>query len=116
MWDADGLQVLHRRAQRAVVDVLVALEADVADLNLRALAHHERDADSRRGNGANLGSNRRELPPMLREQSLQRHFRFLDLGGVVLVLDRKPDLAFLETIEHIAGRNRTQSNVVDLAD
>src|ERR1019366_842497 len=114
--DADGLQVLHRRAQGAVIDVFVAPEAYPTHLNLRPFANHERDADGVGRNRAHLGANRRELTPVLREQLFQRHFGLLDLGRVVLVLHRQSHFAILEAVEHVAGGNRIQAGVVDLAD
>ena len=55
--DANRLQVLHGRAQGAVVDVFVALEADAADLDLGTFADHKCDAHGGRRDGANFGAN-----------------------------------------------------------
>ena len=77
--DADGLEVLHGRAQGAVIDVFVAPEADASHLNLRPFANHERDADGIGRNRPHLGANRGELTPVLGEQLFQRNFGLLDL-------------------------------------
>src|SRR5208337_1463683 len=62
------------------------------------------------------GSNRGELAPVLGQQSLQGNFGLLDLRGIVLAFHRESDLAVLEPVEHVAGRNRVQPGVVDLAN
>ena len=113
---ADGLQVLHRGAQRAAVDVAVARKADAADLYLRAFLDDERDSYSRRRNGPDLRPNRRKLPAMFCQQLLDCHFSLLDAGGIVLAFDRETDLALLEAVQDVAGGNRTQPGVVDLTD
>jgi hypothetical protein len=66
MGDADRLQVFHRGAQNPTLDVLVALENDFPDLDLRPFLHHKRNAHGRRRNLSQFGSDRRELPAMFR--------------------------------------------------
>ena len=53
---------------------------------------------------------------MLRQQAFDGDFRFLHFRRIVLVLHRQADFRFFEAIEHVAGRDRTQADVVDLAD
>ena len=116
MRNADRLQVLHRRSQRSRLDVLVAFELDLADLDLRPFLDHKRNADRRRRNLPNLGANRGELPPMLGQQALDRNFRLLDARRIVLTLDHQADFVLLEAVEHVAVRNRTEPDIVDFAD
>ena len=104
------------RAQGAVVDVFVAPETDVADLDLRAFLDHEGDGDGGGRDGTDFGADGGELTAVFGEQSFQDDFGFLDFGGVVLALDRQPDLAVLEAVEHVAGGDRVESGVVDFAD
>ncbi len=85
--DADGLQVLHGRAQGAVVDMFVASEADVADLNLGAFFDDEGDGDGGGRDGTDFGANGGELTAVLGEQLLQNNFGLLDFGGIVLALN-----------------------------
>ena len=116
MRDSDRLGVLHRRAQFAAGNLLVAVEADLADFDLRTFFDNEVDADRSRRNPAHFGADGSELPPMLTEQALQHHLRLLHLRGIILTLLRKPDFLFLETIKHVALRNRIQAGVLNLAD
>jgi len=69
MWHTDGPQILHGRAQKTGLDVLVALELDLPDLNLRSFLHHKRDAHSRRGNLPDFRANCGKLPTVLGKQS-----------------------------------------------
>ncbi len=96
--------------------MLVADERDLADVDLRPFLDHERDADLGRRNRTYFGAHRRELPAMLRQQFPDRDFCLLNLGGIVLALGGKPDLALLKTIEHVAFRNRVQSEILNFAD
>ena len=114
--DADGLQVLHGRPQRAVVDVFVAPEAYAPNLDLGPFLDHKRDGDGGRRDGSNFGADGGELMPVFREQFLQHNFRLLDFGGIVLALYRESDFAVLEAVEHVAGGDRAQAAVADLAD
>ena len=43
-------------------------------------------------------------------------FGLLNLGGIILALDREPDFTFLESVEYVTGRDRVQAGVVDLPD
>ena len=43
------------------------------------------------------------------QQLLDNHFGVLHLGGIVLAFLGKTDLLFLELVEHVALRNRTQA-------
>ena len=114
--DADRLQVLHSRNQSAIVDVFVPLEANLSHFHLGAFADHKGQAHRSRGDGTNLAPDSRKLAAVLSQQLLQGDFRLLDLGGIVLALHRESDLALLETIEDVAGRDGTQAGVVDFAD
>ncbi len=114
--DADGLEVLHGRAQRAVIDVFVAPEADASNLDLGPFLNDESDADGGGRDGPDFGADGGELASVLGEQFLEDNFGLLDLGGIVLVLHRESDFALLEAVEHVAGGNGIQAGVVDLAD
>ena len=111
-----GLQVLHRGPQNSRLDVLVAFELDLADLDLRPFFDHERDAHRGGRNLPHFGADGGELAPVLGEQSFDGDFRFLDAGGIVLALDAEADFVLLKAVEDVAGRNRTQANVADFAD
>ncbi len=54
--------------------------------------------------------------PCSASSSLDDRLGPLDLGGVVLAFDRKPDLFLLEAVEDVGNGNRVQALVVDLAD
>src|SRR6516225_8880655 len=116
VWNADGFEVLHRRAQGAAVDVLVALELYFANFDLRPFFHHERNADSRRRDRAHLSADGGELASVLRQQLLDDNLRSLQARGVVLALYGKADFALLEAIEHVTVGNRTEAGVIDLPD
>ena len=116
MRNADGPQVLHGVTQHSRLDVLVALELDLAHLDLGTFLDHKRDSDRSRRNLPYFGANGGKLPAMFRQQALDRHFRFLHFRRVVLILHGQPDLRFLEAVQHVAGGDRTQANIVDLAD
>src|SRR5581483_1104767 len=94
--------------------MLVADEPDLADLDFRALFDHKGNSNSGGRNRPNFGSYDRELPAVFGKQFLDRHLGFLDLGGIVLAFYSQADLALLEPVEHVAGRDRTQAGVVDL--
>jgi len=96
--------------------VFIAPEADVPNFNLRPFADNKRDTDGSGRDGADFGANGGELTSVLGEQLFQRDLGLLDLRGIVLVLDRESDLAFLETVENVAGGNCIQAGVVDLTD
>ena len=113
---ANGPQVLHGVTQHARIDVLVALEPDLAHLDLRTFFDHKRDADCGRRNLPHFGPHRGKLPAMFRQQTFDRHFRFLHFRGIVLTLHRQSDLRFLEAVQDVAGGNRTMAYVGDLAD
>ena len=53
---------------------------------------------------------------MLGEQLLNDDLSPLDLGGVVLALDRKTDLGLLEALQNVGLRDGIDALVVDLAD
>ena len=63
-----------------------------------------------------FGTDRGKLAAVFGQQFLNRDLRLLHLGGIILALWRKPHFGFFEAVEHIAGRDRTQSGVVDLPD
>src|SRR3974390_735655 len=50
------------------------------------------------------------------QQFLDHHFGVFDLGGIILAFLCEADLAFLQFVEDIALRNRTQACVFDFAD
>jgi hypothetical protein len=53
---------------------------------------------------------------MFGQKAFDRHFRFFHFRRVVLTLYRQADLRFLEAVQDVAGGDRTQAHVVDLAD
>ena len=116
MRDADGPQVLHGITQHSRFDVLVALELDLAHLDLGTFFDHKRDPDRSRRNLPYFGPDRGKLASVFRQQALDRHFRLLDFRGVVLTFHRQPNLRFFKAVEDVAVGNRTLAHVVDLAD
>src|SRR5581483_2252574 len=116
MRNANKLQVLHGSAQNSLADVLVPDKGNLAHLHFGAFFYSKDDSDGSGRDGPHLAADNRKLPSMLGQQFLDHDFHLLHLGRIVLTLHRKPDLALLETIKHIAGRYRTQSRVVDLPD
>ena len=105
MRDSYRLGVLHRRAQFAAGNLLVAIEADFADFDLGSFLDDEVDADRGRWNPAYFSADGCELAPMLRQKILQHHLSFLQVGWIVLALLRKLDFFLLEALEYIALRN-----------
>jgi hypothetical protein len=75
--DTDGTQVLHGVAKHARLHVLVALELDLAHLNLRAFLDHKRDANCGGRNLPDLGADGGELPAVFRQKAFYRDFRLL---------------------------------------
>ena len=94
--DADGLQVLHGRAQGAVGEVLIAVEDDLAHLDGGAFLDLEGDGDAGGRDGLDLGLDGGELVAVLAEQVAQDDLSALDAGGVVLAFTVTPALAFLK--------------------
>ncbi len=91
-----GFRFFMAARRLAVVDVLVAVEDDLADLDGRAFLDGERDGDGGGRNGLDFGLDGGELVPVLGEQVLQDGFGALDAGRVVLrFLTVMPTLAFL---------------------
>ena len=86
---------------------LLPSKVNLADLNLGAFLDHKGDADRGRRNRPNLGADGGELASVFGQQFLDRHFGFLDLGGIVLALWGQSDLRVLEAVEHVAVGNRT---------
>ncbi len=90
---------------------------DLADLDLGAFVYVEGDLERGRGNLADFRLDGGELPAALREVFLQHHRRALHLVGIVLRLDRQPDLPLLEPVEHFRYRDRLHARaVLDGAD
>ena len=104
------------RPQRAVIDVFVASETNVPNLNFRPFPDDESNAHGCGRNGADFGADGGELTPMLSKQLFQSNFGLLDLRGIVLVLNRESDFPLLEPVEHVARGYRIQACVIDLAD
>ncbi len=103
MRNADRLQVLHGRPQSAAIDVLVALEFDLADFDLRTFLDHKGHATAAGGMGRYFGADGGELAAVLGQQFLERDFGLLDLGGIVLAFRTEADFALLEAVENVAG-------------
>ena len=68
MWNADRLQVLHRRNERAVIDVLIALEANLSNLYFGTFANHKSQTDGGGRNGTDFAADRGKLAPVLGKQ------------------------------------------------
>jgi len=96
--------------------VLIAAETNAPNLYFRAFFDDESDANGVGRDGTDFGADGSELVAVFGEQLLQHDLSLLHLGGIVLVFDRKRNLALLEAIEHVAGRNCIQTDIVDLAD
>src|SRR5207248_1340112 len=111
--DADGLQVLHGRAQLAGLQLVSAFEPDLAHLYARAFLDVEHDADGRGRNGMHLSADGGELASVLREDLLELDLRLLDLGGIVLIFDRETDFVFLEAVKHVTLADGVQPEVFD---
>ena len=116
MRNADWPQVLHGGSENALLDVLVPLELDLADLDLRSFFDHEGDTDGGRRDLTHFGFDRGELASVLGKQILDGNFRFLYACGVILTLNDEADLVLLEAVEHVAIGDRTQAKVVDFPD
>ena len=116
MRNADGLQVLHRALQLARLQCLIAFKGDLPDFDLGSFLDHEGKADGRRRNRPHLRRDGRKLVAMRRQQFLNDDFRPLHLGRIVLTLLGQPDFSFLELIQNVALRDRTQADILDLAD
>ena len=106
MRNADGLQVPHGGAQGAAADVLVAGEADVADLDRRAFLDAEVDLHRGRRNGLDVGLDGGELVSVFGQQLLQDDVRARDaVVGSYWLFDGEADLLLLESVENIGGRD-----------
>ena len=53
---------------------------------------------------------------MLRQQAFDRDLGLFHFRGVVLTLNRQTNLRFLKAIQHIAGRHRAETDVINLPD
>ena len=95
---------------------LVALELDLADFDLGAFLHHERQRDGGGRNGPHFRADGGELVAVRGQQFFDDNFGVLHLGGIVLAFLRQSDLEFFELVEHVALRDRTQADVFDFAD
>src|ERR1700692_3142377 len=116
MRNADGPQVLHGIAQGSSIDVLIALKLYLSYFDLGTLFYYKLQAGCGGWNLPNFGADRGKLPAVFRQQPFDGHFRFFDLRRVVLTLNRQSHFCFFEAIQNIAGGNRTQADVIDLAD
>ena len=99
--NADGLEVLHRAAQHQAADVLVAGELDLAHLHRGAFLDVEVHLHGGRRNGLDLGFDGGELVAVLGENVFEHGLGALDLGRVVLALDREANLFLFESVEHV---------------
>ena len=114
MRHANGPGKAHRMTQFAAGHVVIAFKLDPAYLNFWPLADHERQVNRSRRQRPHLTSNRCELVAMLSFERLDRNFRLLDFGGVVLRFGRQPDFVLLETVENIALGNGIYPRVINL--
>ena len=81
--------------------MLVAGERDLADFDRGAFLDVEVDLHRSRRNGLHVGLDGGELVAVLGQQFLEDSFGALDLGGVVLALDREADLFLLEAVQNV---------------
>ena len=114
--NADRLQVLHRRAHFAIWDMLVAFEADLANLDLWPFFDYEGHVNTVCARTVDFSTDIRELPAMLGQHLFQHHFSTLHLRGIVLALLAHADFRLLVAVEHVRLRDRTQAHVVNAID
>ncbi len=114
--NADGLEVLHRIAQGAIAEIVIAVEGDLANLYGGAFLHVEGQSDGRRRDGLYFGTNGGELVAVRCEQLLNDDLSALDLGRVILTLDGKANLGLFEGVEDVGLRDGVDAFVVDLAN
>ena len=100
--NANRPQEVHGVAQFAALDVPVAFKPDAPHFDLRSFAHNKSHAHRCRRNRPNFRADGRELVPVFRQELLDHHLRFLDLGGIVLRLRRDSDLVLLKAVENVA--------------
>ena len=96
--------------------MLIAFETDFAHLHLGPFFDYKGKTYGSRWNRANLSADRRKLPSMLGKQFFQGDFGLFHLGWIVLALRGQPNFPFLEAIEHVTSRDRTQAGVIDLTN
>ena len=113
---ADRLQVAHRRDQLAVRNRVVAVKRDLAHLNRGAFFDDEGQRNGCGRQRLDFGLDRGELVTMLGEQLLQDNFGPLDLGRVVLALDRERHFGLLEPFQYVGLCDRAEALIFDLAD
>ncbi len=116
MGDADRVQVLHRAHYIAARERRVAGDRDLADFDLGAFHHGENHFERGWRNAAQLRSHHCELVPVLGQQFLEHDGRVVDHIRVVHRFHRQADLAFLEPVQDIGGRNRFRALVLDVAN
>src|SRR5215467_594866 len=116
MGNANRAQILHGGPQHARGNLLIPFETNPSDLNLRTLLDHKRNAYRRGRDLPHLATHNGKLPAMFGQELFNGDFGLLNLGGIILALDREPDFTFLESVEHVTGRDRVQARVVDLPD
>src|SRR5258708_7745120 len=116
MRNPQGSQVFHGVPQGPSIDVLIALELDLAHLNLGTFLYDKRQSDRGWRNLPNFGTDRGKLPAMLRQQTFDRHFRFLHFRWIILTLHRESDLGQLEAIENVTGGDGTQADIVNFTN
>ena len=84
-----GPVVLHRPDQFPAAERVVPCELNFADFDLRAFIYLEdQDHCVARGDAFVFRRHGRKLPPVLAQQFLQDHFRFLDSRGIELAFNR----------------------------
>ena len=89
---------------------------DLADLYGWAFLDIEVDLHRRGRNGLDVGLDGGELVTVLGEDVFEDGLGPLDLGWVVLALDRQADLFLLEAVENVGCGDGTVALVIDLAD
>ena len=94
----------------------VAGEFNLAHLHSGAFLDVEVHLHRGRGNRLHLFLDGGELVPVLGEQILEHLLYPLDLGWIVLALNRKPNLFLLQAVQDIRLGDRVKAFIVDLAD
>ena len=96
--------------------MLVAHEANLADLYCRAFLDIEVDLHRSRRNGLDVGLDGGELVTVFGQDVFEDGLGALYLGCVVLALDGQANLFLLEPVENIGGGDGAVALVIDLAD
>ena len=112
----DRLGVDHGVTQDAVVEVVVALEGDLAHLYGRSFLDLESDSYRRRRDGLIDGADGGELVSMLGEQVLQHSDGAHDASFIELALRDEANLGLLKALIHVGLGDRVEALVFHRGD